>query len=66
MHTVSKYKSAVLSALEGNIVVIKSPNMPRGIWQVARISKLLMGKDRHAKGEILQVSAMGDKATTLQ
>ena len=40
--------------------------MPRGFWKVARITKLLMGKDRRARGAILKVSARGDEATTVQ
>ena len=54
------------SAREGDIVVIQDPNMPRGFWKVARITKLLMGKDGRARGAILKVSARGDQATTLQ
>ena len=38
------------SAREGDIVVIQDPNMPRGFWKVARITKLLMGKDGRARG----------------
>ena len=54
------------SAWDGDIVVIQDPNMPRGFWKVARITKLLMGKDGRPRGAILKVSARGDKATTLQ
>ena len=46
--------------------MIQDPNMPRGFWKVARITKLLMGKDRLARGAILKVSVRGDQATTLQ
>ena len=40
--------------------------MPRGFWKVARVTKLLMGKDGRARGAILKVSARIDQATTLQ
>ena len=46
--------------------MIQDPNMPRGFWKVARITKLLMGKDRCAREAILKASVRGDQATTLQ
>lgn len=47
-------------------MVIHDPDIPRGFWKVARVTKLLTGRDGHARGAILKVSARGDQATTLQ
>ena len=54
------------AARVGDIVVIHDSDLPRGFWKIARITRLIIGKDGHPRGAILQVAERGEQATTLQ
>ena len=51
---------------EGDVVVVQDTDLPRGFWKIARVMKLLTGKDGQHRGAVLRVAARGGQATTLQ
>ena len=51
---------------EGDIVVVRDPDLPRGFWKIARVTRLLTGNDGNHRGAVLRVAARGEQATTLQ
>ena len=51
---------------EGDVYVIQDTDLPRGFWKIARVMRLLTGKDGHQRGAVLRVAARGGQATTLQ
>ena len=51
---------------EGDVVVVQDIDLPRGFWKIARVMKLLTGKDGQHRGAVLRVAARGGQATTLQ
>ena len=48
------------------MVVVQDPDLPRGFWKIARVTKLLTGNDGHHRGAVLKVAARGEQATTLR
>jgi len=63
MHIVTQVKD---NNQEGDIVVVQDSDLPRGFWMVARVTKLLTGRDGRHRGAVVRVAARGEQATTLQ
>ena len=51
---------------EGRHNCVQDPDLPRGFWKVARVTRLLTGKDGQHRGAVLRVAARGEQETTLQ
>ena len=51
---------------EGDMVVVQDPDLPRGFWKIARVMKLLTGKDGHHRGAVLRVATIGGQVVTFQ
>lgn len=65
-HRYQNINQSFLPPREGDIVVVHDSDTPRGFWKVARITKLITGKDGHCRGAELRVATRGEQATTLQ
>ena len=48
------------------MVGVQDLDLPRGFCKIARVMKLLTGKDGHHRGAVLKVAARVGQATTLQ
>ena len=44
---------------EANVVVVQDTDLPRGFWIIARVMRLLTGKDGHQRRAVLRVAARG-------
>ena len=43
-----------------DIVLVHDDDKPRGLWKLARVVKLITGKDNHTRGAILRVPSSGN------
>ena len=50
----------------GDIVLVHDPDHPRGFWKMAKIRRLLTGKDGLNRGAVLKVANKGGRLTTLR
>ena len=50
----------------GDIVIVYDQDHPRGFWKVAKVEKMLSGKDSHVRGAALRVASRSGHSTTLQ
>ena len=50
----------------GDVVLIHEEDKPRGFWRLARVQKLLAGKDSEIRGAVLRVSNRNGQLSTLQ
>ena len=50
---------------EGDVVVVQDTDLPRGFWKIARVMRLLRGKDGHQHAAVLRVAPRGGQANTL-
>jgi hypothetical protein len=44
----------------GDIVLVGEEGKPRGLWKLARVSKLITGRDGHPRGAVLHVPSGGN------
>lgn len=47
----------------GDIVLVEDEGKPRGLWQLARVSSLITGRDGHPRGAVLHVPSSGSQGT---
>ena len=50
----------------GDIVVVHDQDHPRGFWKLAKVEKLLTGKDNHVRGARLRLPLKNGHVTILQ
>ena len=50
----------------GDVVVLEDQDKPRGFWRLARVEKLLAGKDGEVRGVEIRVSTLTGRPTTLR
>ena len=50
----------------GDVVLLHDQNHPRGFWKMAKVQKLLTGRDGHTRGAVLKVASKGRRLSTLQ
>ena len=50
----------------GDIVVVHDQDHPRGFWKLAKVEKLLIGKDNHVRGARLRLPLKNGHVTILQ
>lgn len=50
----------------GDVVLVHDENSPRGFWKIARVERLITGKDGAVRGAVLKVASKSGTATTLQ
>ena len=50
----------------GDIVLVHDPDRPRGFWKVARVEKLITGRDGLVRGAALKLPSKNGQQTTLQ
>ena len=50
----------------GDVVLIHEEDKPRGFWRLARVQRLLPGKDDEIRGAILRVSGKNGRISILQ
>ena len=53
------------SILTGNVVLIHDEDKPRSFWRLARVQRLLAGKDGKVRGAVLRVSSKKGQPSTL-
>ena len=51
----NRSKSGLIVVAVGDIVMVKSDNLPRGRWMVGKIEKLIESKDKHVRGAAVKV-----------
>ena len=62
-----QHSSKGLSPIDvGDIVVVHDQDHPRGFWKLAKVEKLLTGKDDHVRGATLRLPSKKGHMTTLQ
>jgi len=64
-HRYTTKKQQYSTVQEGALVVVHDPDLPRGFWKIARVTRLLTGKDGLHKGAVLRVAARGGQANHL-
>ena len=50
----------------GDIVIVHDQDHPRGFWKVAKVERMLSGKDGHVCSTVLAVASRSGQPTTLQ
>ena len=50
----------------GDIVIVHDQDHPREFWKVAKVERVLSGKDGHVRGAVLTVASRSGHPTTLQ
>ena len=50
----------------GDIVIIHDENLPRGLWKLGRVEKLMVGTDGKVRCAEVRVSASGRSSTTMK
>ena len=50
----------------GDIVIVHDQDHPRGFWKVAKVERMLLGKDGHVRGAVLTVASRSGHPMTLQ
>ena len=58
-HRYHKGKPDAVPPSVGDIVLVEDEDKPRGLWKLARIISLIMGKDGHPRGAVLHVPSSG-------
>ena len=56
VHRQKYYASPSPPAKVGDIVLVHDPDHPRGVWKMAKIQRLLAGKDGLNRGAVLKVA----------
>ena len=52
--------------IQGDVVCIHDEKLPRNLWRLGKIQKLIRGKDGHARASVVKVFGEGKQATTIQ
>ena len=50
----------------GDLVMVHNEKQPRGFWKMAKVEKLIVGKDEKTRGATLRVLSGSGKSTKLQ
>ena len=52
--------------IQGDVVCIHDEKLPRNLWRLGKIQKLIRGKDGHVRASVVKVFGEGKQATTIQ
>lgn len=50
----------------GDVVIVHNENLPRGLWKLGRIQRLIPGADGRVRSAVVRVGSQGQRATTVK
>jgi len=65
-HRHSAKNTAPTPVAVGDIVVVHDEDLPRGLWKLARVESLVIGRDGLVRGATIRVKSRRNKSSTLK